>query len=393
MSNANEDPPNQGLPPEPSIIKVAAHVKYKPDPTITINPVTGLVNNSYVQDREHTGIVGILLSIRHCSQSTNARAMTTATSRYNPGLNNSRMRIANRANVPYDRLLTFGDIKDPSGRCFVVSLKNVIQSQKFFRHAIRGMEGVGNVFLIKEPNAITNYLGTTKSLLLVEGFNNCVPLDIRYANFLPSIPISVPRAGNTQYFCQHGCKDIVFQAASMEVSYCNGLLCDRQEGMLTVGQRCGCLYESGTSEAKLVVCMDLLIRVPEDFEVSGFATIEQFKSRRTSGVFVPFSDWSVLDSYDPEDIEENLRNNIRRVTEHVNNHGGWTCIGWLRTGMVNDVSDTTVAENLASMTQHPHVSYLYPTDPDCISEDREDFRQCRKSLVPRQAVGAIDERN
>jgi hypothetical protein len=79
---------------------------------------------------------------------------------------------------------------------------------------------------------------------------------------------------------------------------------------------------------------------------------------------------------------QKTRQAVRAVLQHVNTHGGWTYVGWLRTGTVQDSSDTLnssnqAGENLASATQQPHLSYLYPTNPECIAENNDAFQACR----------------
>jgi hypothetical protein len=60
-----------------------------------------------------------------------------------------------------------------------------------------------------------------------------------------------------------------------------------------------------------------------------------------------------------------IRNTINTITTYINNHGGWTAIGWMKKGTIVDFSNANDpnAEEIASdQDLIPHFSYLYPTD-------------------------------
>jgi len=70
-----------------------------------------------------------------------------------------------------------------------------------------------------------------------------------------------------------------------------------------------------------------------------------------------------------------IKTAVHRINQYVAKNGGWTYVGWLRTGSVSDESDDTHkgVENIASEKQDPHISYLYPTKPDVVSETNEEY--------------------
>ena len=61
-----------------------------------------------------------------------------------------------------------------------------------------------------------------------------------------------------------------------------------------------------------------------------------------------------------------------KVVSHINALYGWTGIGLLKTGLVQD-STSTGTENIdyTSNTQQPHISYLYHADLPCIVAEQE----------------------
>ena len=80
----------------------------------------------------------------------------------------------------------------------------------------------------------------------------------------------------------------------------------------------------------------------------------------------------VWDKYDQANINcmLKLRESIKNIVKYINDNDGWTYIGWLRTGRVTDQSASTeqaAGENLSSVTQTPHLSYLYPSNLDKVN--------------------------
>jgi hypothetical protein len=73
---------------------------------------------------------------------------------------------------------------------------------------------------------------------------------------------------------------------------------------------------------------------------------------------------------------------VKKVLEYVNQNGGWTYVGWVRTGTVQDTSDTAAREsdNIASRDQAPHISYLYPTDTQILAEGNVAYQACKLTL-------------
>ena len=52
---------------------------------------------------------------------------------------------------------------------------------------------------------------------------------------------------------------------------------------------------------------------------------------------------------------------VKNAVQYINDNGGWTCIGWIRTSGVHNESDTTGAM-IANNKQEPHIVYLFPMD-------------------------------
>jgi len=77
-----------------------------------------------------------------------------------------------------------------------------------------------------------------------------------------------------------------------------------------------------------------------------------------------------------------LRETVERMNSYVNNNGGWTYIGWVRTGLVVDDSDPNHkgVENIASENQTPHISYLWPTNPEIVLPTCREYKAMKLSM-------------
>lgn len=127
----------------------------------------------------------------------------------------------------------------------------------------------------------------------------------------------------------------------------------------------------------MVLRMDVHISVPPSFEASEIKVIRHFMSWRTTCVFVERQAWSEID---PNDIEvtQLIRKAVASIVPYVNNNGGWSMVGWLRTGNTKDASDATATgEDIASINQAPHISYLCPYRTSLIREPPPEFQYLR----------------
>jgi len=292
--------------------------------------------------------------------------MTNGMSRYAAGSNTAtRARLNNTATRPYDRIATFADVTDPDGSCFAMIFQNHADSFRFFQPCIKTLEGVGEMFLLEEPDPVHNYLGTTQSVAVIDRCDRALPLLKHTVQAVPSLDLSSPPMGHTKFFCLHGVSTINITRAYIQQASCAGVFCDRQQELVN-NQKCGCFFTN--KESNVVMSMDVTLPVPPTFNTTGSRTIHRFRSWRTSQLFVHPESWKVLianlnnDSTDRK-YRDPLRSAVTKIVDHVNKAGGWTCVGWVRTGAVQDESDNTGA-TIANMEQDPHISYLYPTNAE-----------------------------
>jgi hypothetical protein len=346
-------------------ISIPCHIHNPLRATYKFISITDCEHEEFSRNRQDTALIALLLAVRHHSSAKGVNRVLTFGSRYVAGQSaNTRQRVAyGSANKTYDRIMTFADTLD-AGRCFCVILENNYESRDFFNESILSQEGVGEVFLLEEPKSATFTLGSTGSVPIMSGCHRVIPLNIPYNQVIPSVPIGTHPVGHTSYFSTHSVVDLALTVATIQTSCCIGSFCDRQSISTNRNEQCGCFYQD-RKPAK-IVDLDVILTVPEQFDPKAYTTITNFCSWQTSQLFLTPDTWSVI------------KKDVKRVVEYVNSNGGLTYIGWLRTGAVRDASDAGSAENLASTTMHPHLSYLYPSNVNL--PDTKEFSVLRLSL-------------
>ena len=272
---------------------------------------------------------------------------------------------------PYDRILTLADMKDP-GRCFVYISKTNAASSELFKHSMSTQEGVGDVFIFEEPQKVKNTLGSSQTLFIVDECLECYPISGKMQDLVPEVKLSSPPAGETRWFAEHGVTELKFPNAALQRASCTGKFCDRQTIVSSAGQKCGCFYMSKSHP--FVIEMEVTLPVGVQFDTRGRVTISNFRSYRTSQLFVDVNSWKQLDANDFYKHRAPIRKAVTEILKYVSQNGGWTYVGWVRTGSVQDSSDIdrNAAENLSSISQAPHISYLCPTNMDII--EAEEFK-------------------
>ena len=342
-------------------------------------------NKRFCETRENTALIAILLQIRHCSfGSDDKKALLTTGSRYVPGSSVGTRQKIGGGNRMYDRLALFADTKE-NGRCFAIIFKNASMSSTFFENCIRTHEGVGNVLFLDEPTPVVSTLGSTASVPIIDSVWTAIPISNPMNTLIPHVPMIAPDMGCTRYFCSHNVRDIKFCNPRFVESICHGYFCDRQlcpdNLMMPNNARCGCFQTDRSSPATMIQ-FDIALTCPPEFDQSETTYVINFRSYRTSMLFIKEEALKFVKKSNSNHLTL-LRQAVRNIVEYVNRNGGWSYIGWMRTGIVHDVSETqsSIAENLASTSQSPHLSYLYPTNALQFSNQNDEFNIKKMILV------------
>lgn len=357
---------------------------YLPSPRTAIQYITvkECQSQSYKINPDDKAVVGILLKVLHHTASDTADKTVRFNGQstyYQRGAARQR-RTGERA---YDRMLTFADVNDP-GVCFVIICTTHQQTKTLLQRCSKTQEGVGNVFIIVEPDPVECFLGDSTSVPIVECPQDFYPINNRMKNIVPQVMLAMPEADHTLYFAIHDEK-ITCKRTTLKEAICSGIFCDRQ--LVNVGstQKCGCLYMSAKGLNDYVLEMDVTFAIPRSFNAEATVTVAHFRSWKFSSMFVPDeTTWATLD----KDLHfKILRESVANITEYVNDNGGWTIVGWIRSGHIRDQSsDTTIPDNLASLHPKAHISYLQPTNPDITDQHDLKQHQVKKQQQPNSAT-------
>jgi hypothetical protein len=307
----------------------------------------------YAFDCDNKYILGIMLTVKIPTKPLQVYSYGTAQNNKRPSA------------VPtkgYDRLITFADVK-VKGRCFAAVFADKIYTANFFHHGFSQGYGVGHAWLIKEPPHTKNKLGQSPlaiPLMELQSYSG-IPLTnmIRY---VPTSPLFIPEGiYETAYFCYHNITNLQIGKCKMVFSGCSGYLCDRQSiPDKSEKWSCGCLH-TNQNKVPLVMQMNVIIPCETSMEARGKHVINDFRSFQTTSVF---ADTGSLANWRNESLrlEDHFRRKVCLMLKYINENGGWTILGWIRTGAIADVSDQKDKQTIASIKTEPHLTYMMPSN-------------------------------
>jgi hypothetical protein len=91
--------------------------------------------------------------------------------------------------------------------------------------------------------------------------------------------------------------------------------------------------------------------------------IPTFHSHKTTKLFIQ---QTALDNInlDKDDmaVQRQLRQSVNHAVEYINSNGGFTVVGWLRTGKVGDEGNPRGETDQSSLTNVVHLTYLMPSN-------------------------------
>lgn len=276
--------------------------------------------------------------------------------------NSNQKRIKTSQTVQsYNRFFLFADLANPPF-CTVVITRTVPESS-FLLKENGGDTFVGRPYIINEPPHTTQTLNNTNTVVLPSTDLTLYPLDS-----VPDLDLdgtedqmSYPReVGEYHYYVlKHKTVNLHRVQLATNVS-CTGIECDRQKRR----GECTCLHN--TSSNSFVYMFDVEFPIPLRMQRGDAQmwTTPNFRSLRTTELF--FRDFESHASQttieDEQANRQDFRHKIARMTRYINDHGGWTIIGWYMLGATADTNTTNVQDNkVENYDMHMHINYLYPT--------------------------------
>lgn len=356
-------------------LTVPDHVSATLDPKAEVLEVADLQSKKYLSDlayRQDKGIVVMLLSVKHHSQISEGGGRLVTSRSGGPGLapgsakRNRTSEWASRTRK-YDRFLMMAELSSTTGKCVCRILSDALATSQFFDQRCFGLgqEGVGDIFWIEEPRPVQSCLGSTHFVPIIESETFVFPVNLNLKDKIKEVEPCNPSEGETRYFVKHEVKTLAIAVATVVPASCAGSFCDRQNILTNKDVSCGCIHKARNKCANM---LEATIRIPvqKTFNETGEEVIEHFRSWRFSQLFVDPDCWTELNLKDRAH-QKLVRKAVEEIVVHVNSKGGWTYVGWLRKGKTSDTSDASGGFNFASASTIPHLSYLYPSNPDDVS--------------------------
>jgi len=270
---------------------------------------------------------------------------------------NNRQKLFSTNN--YEMIMIFADIYDLPN-CFAIIFQHRRDFQRMFENnALSEKVTVGDALVFLEPQPHDEKLGDNMTVLKSPELSASLRTSI---NWPTQDPLVAPE-GDCQVAFHCVGKTINIARTKLltgrDKITCANITCDRQNINCT-----GCFGRSPTQNPIVLQCDVTIPDCPAYDPATSCAIFWSFRSLRFSQLF--FGSLDQLSSRSPEVIRQ-LRNVIRQqvhaMIEHVNNHGGWTLIGWHRRGVHRVQND----EILVSNKTLGHLVYVMPTNEDAIA--------------------------
>jgi hypothetical protein len=256
-------------------------------------------------------------------------------------------------------LLFFADAFSNAGKCFVVMEKNNADIRKNWKLVDENTARLGSYMLIKEPaSPCARYL--FDDVPIVESKFSFILLQPPATNFVQPIVYEIPEPNTQRFFLQQNNTTICMHTVSPITSVCNGVLCDRQ-GNTIAGTACGCYYTGRRGKTlNFVISYELEFK---HFAGGKTERVPDTKSWATTKLF--FSSLPLADASAFALLETHVRA-IRvaatSICAFVNDHGGWTVMGWSKQGVQVDASGVANSESMVtSQTKVVHIVSVQPT--------------------------------
>ena len=308
-------------------------------------------------DSENTVAVIMILSLKH--QSTSSAAYNTFTRLQGYGPSKKRQKIE----ATWTRIYIFADLRDP-GRCGVLVLSSNRACQQLFGNSQEQTPIVGSTYLLVEPRPTPDRkrLGP---LAMVSSDHALIPLrhyssDISIKEAIPHVnDLSPMNAGDQRYFVFHG-KQVELNLFELKnEGTCRGIQCDKAMSLETANQYCGCMYTC-TNRGSYVGQCTVAFDNPFSSVVHEGSRVEvhKFRSLRTTELFFRKLGEFVR-HYKKDDHFAIVRKKVKKMSNFINENGGWTMVGWFRKGEISDASNE--AEKVENLIVTVHISLLVPT--------------------------------
>ena len=256
------------------------------------------------------------------------------------------------------RVVTDTIREDHKKVAYVMEARNM--NQNLFQNALQyrdnGAITVGSVLRYASPYPITTYMRNNIPML---NSNTSVVVLKTPRSFLPIPMMGVIEANKTEAFVITRAQLDVFTTTPVSTS-CRGKLCDKQrvnDWNNTKTKGCGCfeMHANAPSMALLHTIRVTNTRTEQTLDMPHFSSTN-FSNLYMTGTVPPSASCTVLDK---AHHEQGIRliDCMNDCVNFINNHGGFTVIGWYKRGLIDDKSLITLNDGETEQVQSGDVSH------------------------------------
>ena len=301
------------------------------DPSYTAVTIKSIEEEGKSYESEDKCIIGVLLSIRIAERQNVIKQY-----------NKKKLGV-----TTYNRILTFGSCKDEDGKTFCIIFESSISFRSFINNMLDLK--IGDTVVIYEPEEIMTYLSKENDLPVIRSGMFSFSHQVNRGLYLTEeVALSIPEEGYTKFFFYSGVKIKFFNAQIVPV-LCQGLMCDKQKE-----NQCGCLI--GHKTPKIVLDVNVKLNEKKISEVNKMNIISWDLTKK---FFTDIGrDVSITSFLDMRKLKV-IRSSINNIGNIINEKGGWTIIGWVRTGFTDDEVTTDSLEKIVGAESvSPHIISL-----------------------------------
>ena len=245
--------------------------------------------------------------------------------------------------MKFRRMYTFADLQSNGNTIYVFETSRPDATRMWKDLSPR----IGDVYAMPEPSKEIKTLG--REMYIVSSRDAFIPLK---TPALPNKEMTQSQEGVSRFFILHG-QHIEVRAPTLVPTQCTGTTCDRRRINET---NCGCYHKDRNSGRSHVLQMDINIK-GTDSKLGDWSSL-RFTKLLMAGEIPAETD--VGDKL----IVRNYRRKISALIEYVNNHGGFTVVGWHRLGVTTDASKTTEGVDNTVAAERPtlHFELVTPSN-------------------------------
>ena len=332
---------------------------------VYLNEETQLVNiedisNEKIDDNEDYVIVAVLYRVVHHRHDVQDGAPEKG--QYDKSTR------GRKPSKEYDRMFMFGGIE---GDMFAYIATNENNGRLLVCHLKDNVVGLGKPFVIINPEVKARSMMKNDMSTIIT-HRPMIPLSESFYRHFPTKAARVPSsAGEDALFVYHHLsiklsKIKVICKHCIDKVVCRGCLCDRKAAF-EPNQGCGCFDVTGGCKLSPVV-LEYTVNFPRG--IHDLRSVAKERSLRSTYLFLKNpTTLGRLDSAAFDAEHRKITKSVVKCVDHINSVGGFTVVGTIALGRVQDSSGAPQSHSTATLPTL-HVTYLYPTD-NSVADDKE----------------------